>query len=213
MLLNLPDMLALADRCAPQVAPSTLVSLARTESGFDALAIGTNGRRRISIHPSNAEIAVATAHALIAAGRSIDLGLGQVNSKNLALAGLTLEAAFDPCRNLAASARFLQAAYDRSNPELNGEQRALWTALSYYNTGDPNRGFRNGYVAKVTRAAARIVPAIEISATVGAPAEAPAPPSKPKTPSWDVFGQLQATASFVIDVTSHERPSANGVSN
>ncbi|MEI9891358.1 MAG: hypothetical protein WDN45_13185 [Caulobacteraceae bacterium] len=41
-----------------------------------------------------------------------------------------------------------------------GEQAALKTALSYYNTGHPARGFTNGYVAKVANAADRIVPAI-----------------------------------------------------
>lgn len=46
---------------------------------------------------------------MISAGRRVDLGLAQINSKNLGWLGLSVEAAFDSCQNLAAAARVLQA--------------------------------------------------------------------------------------------------------
>jgi len=207
MPLILPDVLALAAQCAPAVAPETLLSVAQVESGFDPLAIGVNGTPRLTVAARTRAEAAAKASALIAQGRSVDLGLAQINSKNLGWLGLSVEAAFDPCRNLAAAARILQAGYGQSGADTVGEQPALRMALSRYNTGNPIRGFNNGYVAKVTSAAARIVPAIQatpMSPSDEAPAAVP-----PSPPSWDVFGHTAGAASFVIRVST-PAPPANG---
>lgn len=164
MILELAAVLGLAAACAPGVAPETLAAVARAESGFDILAINVNGPGGGRVRPTGAADAVARARALIAAGRSVDLGLMQVNSRNLGWLGLTVEDAFDPCRSVAAGARVL-------------------TAFSGYNTGSPSRGFANGYVARVLAAGA---------ANAGAPARpAPAPtagtPAPPPPESWDVW--------------------------
>ena len=161
MPLDLATFQTLAQACAPNVAPATLFAVAQTESRLNPLAIGVNGPGGGSLDIRALETAVRTAEALIAAGRNIDLGLGQINSRNLGWLGLSVEAAFDPCRNLAAAARLLQASYARANPAPGAEQAALRTALSLYNTGDPQRGLRNGYVARVVRAASRYVPALQ----------------------------------------------------
>jgi type IV secretion system protein VirB1 len=173
VILALTAMLGLAQQCAPTVAPETLVALVRVESGFDPLAIGVNGVARAADHPAGLEAAIATARRLIAAGRNVDLGLGQINSRNLPALGLSVAEAFDPCRNLAASARVLAADFLRAAPGVSA-QAGLRTALSLYNTGDARRGFRNGYVARVTAAAG-----------AGAPSPAPVLPE----PSWDVFAR------------------------
>ena len=92
--------------------------------------------------------AVATAKRYIAAGYSVDLGLGQINSRNMRKLGLNWETVFDPCTNIAALGQILtqnyQAVADGRHP-----QSALRLAISLYNTGSTSRGFRNGYVAKV----------------------------------------------------------------
>lgn len=201
MTLSIPQMQSLAAQCAPTVAPETLLSVAQVESGFDPLAIGVNGTPRVSVSAADREDAVAKASALIAAGRNVDLGLAQINSRNLEWLGLTVEAAFDPCRNLAAAARVLQDGYARGSAKGAGEQPALRTAISYYNTGAPERGLRNGYVAKVTRAAAQIVPALQ---PVDASPIAAEVASSPAPPSWDVFGESAARASFVIQIPSNQ---------
>jgi hypothetical protein len=47
MPIDLPDMMALAQACAPTVATSTLLAVAQAESGFEPLAIGVGGRRPV----------------------------------------------------------------------------------------------------------------------------------------------------------------------
>jgi type IV secretion system protein VirB1 len=86
----------------------------------------------------------------------------------------------------------IAADYDRAAPQPGAEQAALRTSLSLYNTGDPARGFRNGYVAKVTAAAGQIVPALQPGS-----AQTAAPPPPPP-PSWDVFARVGAAAGFVF---------------
>ncbi|MBI1198623.1 MAG: transglycosylase SLT domain-containing protein [Phenylobacterium sp.] len=166
----------LAARCAPGVAPATLLAVARTESGLDPLAIGVNGpraRRPVAATPAQAATA---ARALIAAGRDIDLGLAQINVRNLPRLGLSLEAAFDPCRNLAAAGSLLREAYARGRARRGSRQAALRVALSLYNTGRVEGGFANGYVARVV-------------AHARSPAAPARPEARPDPADWDVFAR------------------------
>ena len=100
MVMSLIAVTALAAQCAPSVAPQTLLAVVRVESGFDPLAIGVNGPQRTQLHPGTVAEATTTAERLISQGVSIDLGLGQINSKTLSALGLTVSDAFDPCSNL-----------------------------------------------------------------------------------------------------------------
>lgn len=184
MPLTAAIVAAIAAHCAASVAPETLVSIVQVESGFDPLVIGVNGAAPRRVYPRSLADATDQASRLIASGASIDLGLGQINSTNLARLGLTVPDAFDACRNLRAAGRILETAYLGQAPMAAGDQAALRRALSIYNTGRSDRGFRNGYVARVTAAA-------------GAPAPVPAPrqPAAPAQP-WDVFGQADARLVF-----------------
>ena len=143
------DFLALTQQCAPQVAPQTMAAIVRTESGFRPLAIGVNGGARLVRQPDNIDEAVVTARWLIGNGYNIDMGLGQVNSSNLQKTGLAVEDAFDPCKNLAASAKILFGNYRDASRKIIGEQAALHAAISAYNTGNFSSGFSNGYVQRV----------------------------------------------------------------
>lgn len=197
MALSLADAATLAAQCAPSVAPQTLLAIVAVESGFEPLAIGVNGTPRLTVTAATPAKAAAKAAALIAAGRSVDLGLAQINSRNLGPLGLDLAGAFDPCRNLAAGAQLLTRDYGRSGADQVGVQAALRATLSYYNTGDPSRGLSNGYVAKVTSAAARVVPALAVAGDPGTDPTITATPA-PRA-SWDVFGQARP-AAFVIRI-------------
>lgn len=178
-------VLALAAQCAPDVSAQTLLAVARAESALNPFAIGVNGGGALRSRPTSALGAAQTARDLIRQGRNVDLGLGQINVHNLKRLGLTPEAAFDPCRNLAASARVLREGYDRATATMGSGQAALHVALSYYNTGDPQRGFRNGYVARVIAHAA--------------PGSAPPAPRSPALPSRFADAvRLRASAAFVI---------------
>lgn len=190
MILPLALFTQLALACAPSVHVETLAAIARTESGLNPLALHDNTTGR-SFQPRTVAEAQARASALLRQGHSLDLGLLQVNSANLAHLGLTVADAFDPCRNLAGGARVLVDGYQP--PQTGGDaQPHLLKALSRYNTGHPERGFQNGYVRKVQASAKQIVPAIRVAGVEPAErvAEIAADPSSPP-PSWDVYGQAQ----------------------
>ncbi|HEU6456490.1 MAG TPA: TrbC/VirB2 family protein, partial [Roseateles sp.] len=92
--------------------------------------------------------------ALQANDRNFSIGLAQINVRNLRRLGLTLEAAFEPCVNLAAMQSLLIECFDRaSTPRTGAGQRQLRQALSCYYSGDFSTGFRHGYVLKVIQAA------------------------------------------------------------
>lgn len=131
-----------------------MAAIVRVESGFKPLAINVNGGNRLERQPENKAEAVATARWLIDNGYSIDLGVAQVNSKNIARKGLTVEAAFDPCANLGAAASILEEFYVAARRQFPDEQAALRAAVSAYNTGSFTRGFGNGYVQRVIGSAA-----------------------------------------------------------
>jgi len=143
------DFNALAAECAPWVAPQTMAAIVKTESQFHPLVIGINGGARLTRQPASKDEAVVTAKWLINNGYNIDLGLGQVNSNNLLKIGLSVEDAFDPCRNLTAAATILTWSYQSALRKTQNEQSALHAAISAYNTGSFSRGFSNGYVQKV----------------------------------------------------------------
>ncbi|NSX34431.1 lytic transglycosylase domain-containing protein [Brevundimonas vesicularis] len=220
MLLELSAVMALAQQCAPQVAPETMAAVAHTESRFNPYAIGVNRSAGLTRQPRNREEAIAAARVLLAQGKNIDLGLAQINSNNMAWLGLSVEDAFDPCKSLAAGARVLTSNYRSVVQSASSQQHALRLALSMYNTGSRSRGFGNGYVRKVEDAAARLaggrvttrLPTIRIQQEESAPASpvelamaradqvagaAPAP-SAPPPPAWDVFGNARQSGVHVF---------------
>lgn len=147
MNLAAATIAALASQCAPNVAPKTVAAIVQTESRGDTFALNVNGRRQPA-RQTNVMDAIVTAKKYAALGYSVDLGLGQINSRNMRKLGLAWETVFDPCTNIAALGQILSQSYQAV---LGGRhpQTALRLAISLYNTGSTSRGFRNGYVAKV----------------------------------------------------------------
>ncbi len=202
--LSVAEFGQFALRCGPSVAPSTLASIARTESAFEPLSINDNTTGTSGV-PATHAIAVQIASKLLEAGHSVDIGIMQINSANFSRLGLTLETAFDPCRSIAAGAAILAGDYD-GGPNHEGQQSALRVAISKYNTGDAQRGFINGYVRKVELAAGRIVPALDVGLPPAAidsqspPAAAPIAPTDPNSPpSWDVWSSFDYAATHNQD--------------
>ena len=135
------DLITLIATCAPMVAPITMKAIVLEESRGHPYAIH-DGKRRRALFPETREQAVATARELLAAGHRIDAGLAQINSENWEWLGLSPETVFDPCTNLAAGERVLVDAYARAPFTVDA-------AISRYNSGDAERGIRNGYVSRV----------------------------------------------------------------
>ena len=147
-VLSVVAALALAHQCAPGVAPDTIVSIAKAESGLYALAVldNTSGTRHAPDTPG-AAIALAT-DPIVAQHHSVDLGLMQVNGANLPAVDLSIADAFDACQSMRAGSEILSQAY----------HHALRAMLSIYNAGDPIRGITNGYVAGVEAAPRPFLP-------------------------------------------------------
>ena len=192
-MIELALFLQLTASCAPHVAPETLAAVARTESSFEELSIHDNTTRRTIAASSRAEAVALATDAISIQRHSVDLGLMQINSANLAWLGMSVADAFDACRSLAAADRVLVAGYV---PTGQGDQQeALRQALSRYNTGDPARGMANGYVARVQAAAEVVVPAIRLRAgplDTAEPRLVPPPSTTAPPPAWDVYRQARA---------------------
>ncbi|HYH36770.1 MAG TPA: lytic transglycosylase domain-containing protein [Azospirillum sp.] len=193
MTLSLALFAQLAAVCGPGVHVDTLAAVAQAESGLDPLAIGDASAGR-SHRPHSLAAAVAQATALLRRGHSLDLGLMQLNSATLARLGLGVADAFEPCRSIAVGARVLAGGFAPRGGE-DGQQ-ALVRALSRYNTGSPERGVANGYVARVQAAAATVVPAIRLEGTARPDPDPPAPPPaaatiEPEPPAWDVYARAR----------------------
>ena len=88
--------------CGSSVDPSTLRAIMRVESGAHVFAINVNGAPSEPPPASTAAEATAEAQAWIARGYSVDLGLMQVNNRNLQSLGFTVAQMFDPCTNIQA---------------------------------------------------------------------------------------------------------------
>lgn len=137
--------------CAPNVSPQTIAAIIQVESGGNQFALGVNGPIQKRPRPKNAAEAARLARFYIEKGYSVDLGLMQINSRNLRGLGYTVEEILEPCNNLKAGSRILSRGYAGAVKRYGEGQEALRAALSAYNTGNYEHGFKNGYVAKYYR--------------------------------------------------------------
>ena len=137
-------------QCAPSVGQRTLTAIVRVESNANPLAMYDNTTRR-SFAPRSLEDALITAQTLIDNGDSVDLGLAQINSANLARLRMNVRMAFDPCSNLRGAATILQSAYVEAAARFSPGPYALRRAIGAYNSGSIYGG--DGYIDKILIAA------------------------------------------------------------
>jgi type IV secretion system protein VirB1 len=135
--------------CAPNVAPATLNAIIQVESGGNPLALHVNGTDQQPPQARDPAEAARMAKSYVDLGYSVDVGLMQVNTRNLAATGHTIQQALDPCTNILHGSAILSDDYARAARTRSDDPYALLAALSAYNTGDFHRGFDNGYVAQV----------------------------------------------------------------
>jgi type IV secretion system protein VirB1 len=139
----------LVRQCAATVAPNTMLAIMHTESGLNPLAMHVNGDLLLQRAPQTSAQAIGWSEWLIRRGYSVDMGLMQINSRNLARLNMSVADAFVPCRNIHAAAIILTEQYNLAAQVHENTVDALLAAVSAYNTGNFHAGFRNGYVAKV----------------------------------------------------------------
>ena len=155
---------ALAQRCAADVPVITLRAIARAESAFRPYAVSLNYPKRtaaeqglhgggmfLARQPRTLEEARAWTRYLVTRGKTVSIGLLQINSEHAADFGFTWDQLFDPCTNMRIGAQLLTAYYRQAAAVLGDGQQALQFALSGYNSGFPLVGFTNGYVDSVVQ--------------------------------------------------------------
>ncbi|MDA8258578.1 MAG: lytic transglycosylase domain-containing protein [Betaproteobacteria bacterium] len=147
-----PITLNAIEECAPKVAAVTMAAIVQQESGGNPLALHDNTTGQ-SYRPASLAEAARLARTLIQAGHSVDLGLAQINSRNLPALGLDADQVFAPCSNLRAAQVILLGAWSQSGGSLRG-------ALSAYNTGNATGITGARYSARVYAQAGVVVPAI-----------------------------------------------------
>lgn len=157
MTLGIAEVLALAVSCAPAIEPAIIAAIVQRESARNPFAIGTGKAARLSHQPTAKEHALHVSAILERAGLHFDVGLGQINSRNLARFGVTVEQALDPCRNMQLMQRVILADYTRAlaSGRKPGTESTI-AALSGYNTGNFKAGVENGYVKGVVNAHAQL---------------------------------------------------------
>ncbi|MGC8808173.1 MAG: lytic transglycosylase domain-containing protein [Thiomonas sp.] len=143
---------ALIEQCAPAIAPVTMAAVVQQESGGNPLALHDNTTGK-SYRPGSIAEAAQIARDLIGQGHSVDIGLAQINSRNLPALGLDADQVFDPCSNLHAAQVILLGAWSQSGGSLRG-------ALSAYNTGNTTGIAGARYSARVYAQAGVVIPAI-----------------------------------------------------
>ncbi|MGA7948614.1 MAG: transglycosylase SLT domain-containing protein [Thiobacillaceae bacterium] len=136
-------------QCAPQVAPVTLAAIVQQESAGRPRTINDNSNKHHYVLNDVAS-AIALAKHLISQHHVIDMGLAQMNSRNIDWLGVPVEQIFDPCINLHASQQVLISAWKNAGEDLGGALRA-------YNSGKPNGV---NYALNVYRQAGANIPAI-----------------------------------------------------
>jgi len=134
--------------CAVGVAPTTMDAIVRVESKGDPLALHVNRWTGEQPHVNSVAEGVNVVRRFVNLGYSVDIGYGQLNTRNLDAFGYSIADAFDGCKNLRASGMILASFYAQAVSQFGEGQRALMSALSGYNTGSLVRGFSNGYVAR-----------------------------------------------------------------
>lgn len=128
--------------CNIDIEPQRMSAIVRTESAANpyAVAVAVVGYR-LSSQPSTLEQATLVADQLKEEGLNYSIGLGQVNQVNFPSYGITHQNGFDTCTNLQAASAILKKCYNRFGD---------WDkAYSCYYSGNPETGFRHGYVSKV----------------------------------------------------------------
>lgn len=188
-MLSTAAFLSLAMQCSPQIHPSTMRALVKTESSFNPYAIGVVGGD-LPEQPLTLEQGLSAVKILTEKGLNFSIGLGQINRQHFDVKNA--KDIFEPCNNLKIAGKILQQCYKSALSESPGQQEALKKAFSCYYSGNFTRGFESrggvSYVDMVLAANSDsvVVPAIGESEQSG---NKPSPPvlPPPEYESWDIL--------------------------
>ena len=143
------DIPAYISQCAPNVAQVTMQAIISTESKGNPHAIGLNKGYKLKHQPKSMQQAKLWVEYLERNNYNFDVGLAQVNIKNIHKYGYKAADALEPCINLKMASDILGKNYNGALTKSSSSAEALQKAISAYNTGNYSSGLRNGYVQKV----------------------------------------------------------------
>ena len=156
----------LAQTCAPEASLPTLRALAAVESRYEPNALSINypqqasrrmgfgtGILQLDRQPHSASEALDWIRQIRLRSITTSVGLLQVNTEDAQRLGISPAELLDPCTNLRIGWHVLCIHYQAAERALGPGQPALQAAISAYNTGSLSRGFANGYVSAILRAA------------------------------------------------------------
>lgn len=152
MILPIDDLYQLVVQCAPNVAPNTMIAIIKTESRGNPLAIGLNKGKKLRYQPRDINQMIQWVNYLEKHNYNFDIGLAQINIRNVHKYGFSAKDVVYPCKNLEIAADILLKNYRNSLQKSPfSKHTALLKAISAYNTGTYSKGFQNGYVQKVIK--------------------------------------------------------------
>ncbi|MFA5428472.1 MAG: lytic transglycosylase domain-containing protein [Sulfurimonas sp.] len=141
---------AFIEQCKYEHTPTHIVQkIISNESGKNpyAININYNGKSLKSFIPKDKDKAEKIATEWIKKGYTVDIGLMQINSANLSKFKTTVGDALDPCHNIKIASTIYYNFY-QNTPKNDDITMRTKKALSAYNTGSYDRGFKNGYVSR-----------------------------------------------------------------
>lgn len=148
MVIDYTPYLACSD---PYAHRSVMTAIVKVESGGNPWAININSKngQRLLYPAKSLEQAQAWVRWFVANNYNIDIGIAQINIKNIQKQGLNPVSFLEPCTNLKMAGQILKANYVSASKNSTSSDDAVKKAISAYNTGNYRSGFTNGYVGKV----------------------------------------------------------------
>lgn len=142
----------LVNSCSPNINQRIIQALIKIESEYNPYAININGGYSLAKIPTTLQEAKVTINWLKQNNFNYDVGLTQINSNNFFYLNKKGEDLLDPCLNLEASSNILTNCYEKAIKNAYVNDDAILHAISCYNTGDLQKGIKNGYVEKFKKA-------------------------------------------------------------
>lgn len=148
MIIDYTPYLSCSD---PYAHKSIMTAIVKVESGGNPWAININSKtgQRLLYQAKTLEQAQAWVRWFVANNYNIDIGLAQINIKNIQKQKLDPTDFLEPCTNLKMAGQILKANYVSASKTSTNSDDAVKKAISAYNTGNFRSGYSNGYVGKV----------------------------------------------------------------
>lgn len=190
MFLESAILLSLAQECQTRVDTDVIQRLIRIESSGNPYAIAVKGVPIVQ-QPKTTQEAVQAAQQLDKLGFNYSVGLMQINHTNFEKTNLTIETAFDYCKNIEAGSQIFNECHDRAKNKFKdkSKEEILNHAASCYYSGNFEYGFKKegknnvSYVEKFNGVMASNKAKLK-------PKSVTPPNPKRNIESWDVFGDF-----------------------